>query len=735
MSAELVQSNMDLLWVLIATAMVLLMQGGFTALESGATRQKNTINVATKNMVDFIAAVLTFFVVGYALMFGESAGGWIGTTGFALKDLSEPSDYAFWVFQAAFVGTAATIVSGAVAERCKFSAYIIISIAISAVIYPISGHWIWGDGGWLAELGFVDFAGSTVVHSLGAWVGLAGALVLGPRLGRFNDDGTANDIPGHSLVLGVIGVLILWFGWFGFNGGSELAANDAVPGIILNTMLAAAAGGAICFLITSTLNPIVSVEKLINGVIGGLVAVTAGAGVLEPWSAVIIGAVGGAVTYGADWLLIKWRIDDPVRVVPAHGFAGAAGTLGLAVLAPIDALPAETAMAQLGIQAMGVGAVAIWGFGLGLILFLTLRLLGNLRVSPEGEQMGLNVYEHGASSSLLDAAIALRSLSKATDGGKANLGIRIPVEPNSEAGEIADITNHLLGSLDKTVTDLRHKTNSATLAAKVMADLNTAIAHQMEAQSHQLAEMSNAIIETSASVNLVSQNTAETAAASEQIKDTANQGYLQITSSQSELAELSTSIDRSKKEIDALEDDAKNIGQVLKVIRDMAEQTNLLALNAAIEAARAGESGRGFAVVAEKVRELANKSQSATVDIDEVILRVQQRIGLSAEIALHSQQQMLATESRLTTTGESLPSVLAAAEQLAFKAMDVASQTEEQAAVLSTLRDQVVSIDQNSQSICSDTRRSDTQANDLRTAIYSMEQSLMGFTTTEPTRH
>lgn len=733
MSADLVQSNVDMLWVLIATAMVLFMQGGFTALESGATRQKNTINVATKNMVDFIAAVLTFFVVGYALMFGESAGGWIGTSGFALKGLSEPSDYAFWVFQAAFVGTAATIVSGAIAERCKFSAYIIISIAISAVIYPISGHWIWGDGGWLAEMGFVDFAGSTVVHSLGAWVGLAGAIVLGPRLGRFNDDGTANDIPGHSLVLGVIGVLILWFGWFGFNGGSELAANDAVPGIILNTMLAAAAGGAICFLITSTLNPIVSVEKLINGVIGGLVAVTAGAGVLEPWSAVVIGTVGGAATYGADWLLIQWRIDDPVRVVPAHGFAGAAGTLGLAVLAPIEALPAETAMAQLGIQAVGVGAIAVWGFGLGLILFLLLKMSGNLRVSPEGEHMGLNVHEHGASSSLLDAAIALRSLSHATDGGKANLGIRIPVEPNSEAGEIADITNRLLGALDTTITDLRHKTNSATSAAKVMADLNTAIAHQMAVQSNQLAEMSHAIMETSTSVNLVSQNTAETAAASEQIEQGANQGYQHIQSSQNELAELSASLFRSKQEIDALEGDAKAIGQVLKVIREMAEQTNLLALNAAIEAARAGESGRGFAVVAEKVRELANRSQSATVDIDEVILRVQHRIGLSAEIASDCQQKMQATENRLNATGESLCEVLTAAEQLAIKAMDVASQTEEQAAVLSTLRDQVKTIDHNSQTICSDTQNSDRQASELRNAIDSMEQSLMGFTTTEPT--
>ncbi|WP_409522582.1 ammonium transporter [Nitrincola sp. MINF-07-Sa-05] len=732
MTADAVQSNMDLLWILIATAMVLLMQGGFTALESGVTRQKNTINVATKNMVDFVVAVLAFFLLGYALMFGETMGGWFGTTGFALKDHTEPAEYAFWVFQAAFVGTAATIVSGAIAERCKFSAYMIISVVVSALIYPVSGHWIWGDGGWLAELGFVDFAGSTVVHSLGAWVGLAGAIVLGPRMGRFNKDGSSNDIPGHSLVLAVIGVLVLWFGWFGFNGGSELAANDAVPGIIVNTMLAASAGGVFCLLVSFIMHPVVNVEKLINGVIGGLVAVTAGASILEPWSAVVIGTVGGLVTYGADWLLTQMRIDDPVRVVPAHGCAGVAGTLGLALLAPIDTLPAQSAMAQLGIQTIGVGAVAVWGLGLSFILFWSLKFMGILRVSPEGEQMGLNVHEHGASSSLLEASMALRSVSLATTGGKANLGLRIPVEPNSEAGEIAEITNVLLGNLDTTVAGLRAKTLSSHESANAMNSMNASIAKQMNIQNDQLSKTLYAISDISKSVHLVAENSAATASKSGDIRDAAAQGYEEIQSSQNELTELAQSFVRSREEITALNGDAKAIGNVLKLISDIAEQTNLLALNAAIEAARAGDSGRGFAVVAEKVRELANRSQEATGEIDEVIGRIQRRVALSSDIAERSQLQMTSTEERLEKSGQSLAHVLASVEELVGYAFDVASQTEEQAAVLASVRELIEEVYQNGQIISGDSLLGEQLAFSLLNSIDNINLALSGFTTTSP---
>lgn len=731
MDASVVQNNMDLLWILIATAMVLFMQGGFTALESGVTRQKNTINVAAKNMVDFVAAVLTFFIVGYALMFGATAAGWVGTSGFALSGLTEPSDYAFWVFQAAFVGTAATIVSGAVAERCRFSAYIIVSVAVSALIYPVSGHWIWADGGWLANRDFVDFAGSTVVHSLGAWVGLAGAIVLGPRIGRFNDDGSANEIPGHSLVLAVIGVLVLWFGWFGFNGGSELAANDAIPLIVTNTMLSAAAGGAVCFLVSFVRHPVINVERLINGVIGGLVAVTAGAAVLEPWSAVAIGGIGGVVTYGADWLLLKMRVDDPVRVVPAHGFAGAWGTIGLALFAPLESLPRDSMLSQLGVQALGVGSVAVWGLGCGLVLFLLLRAMGFLRVSPEGEEQGLNVYEHGATSSLLDAATALRSLSHATSGGEANLALRIPSERNSEAGELADITNALLGSLDETVIGLRDKAGRAKQAAESMEEMSATIAQQISAQGGETAAIAASASQTVTSVEQVSAAAAETARTSETMKAAAVSGYDEIEASEGELHALGELLGASAEEVLALEEDATSIGEVLKTIHSVAEQTNLLALNAAVEAARAGNSGRGFAVVADKVRELARQTEEATDDIGGVVGRVQERIHRSAEVTRRSQEQMGTTERRLADARASFGEVRDAVAGLVDQATQVASATEEQAAALASMRERLNSVD----ALGSETRASADRGRDLAGELLEslsvISTTLAGFTTSD----
>ena len=732
MSASDVQGNMNLLWILIATAMVLLMQGGFTALESGVTRQKNTINVAAKNMVDFVAAVLTFFLVGYALMFGSSASGWVGTDGFALTDLSKPSDYAFWAFQAAFVGTAATIVSGAVAERCRFSAYILISIAVSAFIYPVSGHWIWADGGWLSEMGFVDFAGSTVVHSLGAWIGLAGALVLGPRLGRFNEDGSANEIPGHSLVLAVIGVLVLWFGWFGFNGGSELAANDAVPLIIVNTMLSAAAGGATCFLISFLRHPVVNVERLINGVIGGLVAVTAGAALLEPWSAVSIGVLGGFVTYASDWALLELRVDDPVRVVPAHGFSGAAGTIALAVLAPTDALPTGSVLSQLWVQVAGVTAVAIWGLGCGLLLFMGLRGLGVLRVSAEGEQQGLNVHEHGTKSTLLDAAQALQSVSRATSGGQANLSLRIPAEPNSEAGEIADITNKLLGSLDDTVSGLREKATSARAAAESMDAMSATIADEVSTQSEEMTTIARSISETATSVEEVSASASQTATTSDIIYQSSLSGYDNIEASINELATLAERLGTCSDEVSSLEQDAADIEAVLSLIRNIAGQTNLLALNASIEAARAGEAGSGFAVVAEKVRQLAQESEQATGNIEEVVSRVQGRIQSAADATRESRQQMEQTEHRLGTARNAFASVRGSVEEMAQQTAQVATAAEQQAVTLASIRERVAASEELGTDIHANAEQGRALASELLESLQVINVSLAGFSTSSP---
>ncbi|MCD8513871.1 MAG: hypothetical protein LRY63_11600 [Nitrincola sp.] len=311
-------------------------------------------------------------------MFGDSLSGWFGIP-MILDDSGDSSIYTYFVFQAVFAGTAATIVSGAVAERMRFMSYVLISIMVVAFVYPVSGHWIWNDEGWLAQMGFMDFAGSTVVHSLGAWVGLAGAIVVGPRWMRFGKDGKVNAIPAHNLVLAVIGVLILWFGWFGFNGGSTFAADSTVPGIVANTLLAAAAGGAACFLASMMFHDqrLVSVEKLLNGVIGGLVAITASADVVSTLGAVMIGAFAGVVVYIAEYVLLyKFKVDDPVNVISAHGVAGAFGTLVLPFFA-VGELAAGSVLQQFWVQLIGVFSVFVWGFVMGLLLFGGLKWIAN----------------------------------------------------------------------------------------------------------------------------------------------------------------------------------------------------------------------------------------------------------------------------------------------------------------------------------------------------------------------
>jgi Amt family ammonium transporter len=443
------QNSINLLWIIIAAGMVLFMQAGFTAIESGKTRAKNTINVALKNMMDFIVSVIAFWALGFGLMFGASSMGWFGSSGFFLLGELTPMDYAMFVFQATFAATAATIISGAVAERMKFMAYAVVSLVTVMLIYPISGHWIWNDDGWLANMGMLDFAGSTVVHSLGAWVGLAGIIVLGARIGKFNKDGTANHLQGHNLVLAVLGVMILWFGWFGFNGGSLLEVNSDLPKVIINTLLSASFAAGAVLLATLVINGHLMVEKLLTGVIAGLVGITASANIMNPSGAIMIGISAGLIAYGFEHLMLKWKLDDPINVVASHGVAGAWGTLALVFFAPVEALPAGSMMAQLWIQLTGIITVFVWGFGLGLVMFWILKQLNWLRVPPEGEMMGLNRYEHGASSGVYDVMVAMKDMAKSGKFDK-----RLEVELGSDEGELAQAFNELTSAVDQSIGEV-----------------------------------------------------------------------------------------------------------------------------------------------------------------------------------------------------------------------------------------------------------------------------------------
>jgi ammonium transporter, Amt family len=394
--------GLNTMWVLITGALVFFMQAGFALVEAGFTRSKNTTNILFKNLMDFSIGTIAFWVVGYGIMFGAGSGffgaiEWLSKTDHGAA-LGLPN-LAFFFFQLVFAATAATIVSGAMAERTKFKSYLVYSLIISLIIYPISGHWIWG-GGWLANLGFHDFAGSTVVHSLGGWLALTGAIVLGPRIGKYRN-GKVVAIPGHSITLGTLGVFILWIGWFGFNPGSTLGMGD--PKLVANifvTTNGAAAAGAVATLITTWIRygkP--GLGMTLNGVLAGLVAITAGCDTVTPGGALIIGFLAGVLVVFAVELFEKvLRIDDPVGAVSVHGVNGAFGTIMVGFFAEGDGLKGLLYGGGTNLlvsQLIGVVAVLAWALTTGFILFFALKHTIGLRVSKKEEENGLDYYEHG----------------------------------------------------------------------------------------------------------------------------------------------------------------------------------------------------------------------------------------------------------------------------------------------------------------------------------------------------
>jgi Amt family ammonium transporter len=384
-------------------------------------------------------------------MFGTSVSGWIGSTEFLLSLDEGPWTNAFFLFEIMFCATAVTIVSGATAERLRFRSYIIISIILAGLIYPIFGHWVWSgiqtgiSSGWLGMMGFVDFAGSTVVHSVGGWVALAALLVIGPREGRFPLVGTHMKIHGSNLPLSVLGVLLLWIGWFGFNGGSTLALNDQVSGIITNTFLAGASGAMVTLTIGWILRKQADAELVIFGSIAGLVAITASAHAVSTVSSLTIGGIGGAVMLGVDYFLEYLHIDDAVGAIPVHLGAGIWGTLAVAIFGKPELLNTGLNIwKQLLIQAIGVGVCFIWTFGTSYAFFLLINRFFPLRVTPEDEYIGLNVSEHGATTELLDMFRTMDSQARTGD-----MSLRVPVEPFTEIGQIAQHYNWVMDALEK----------------------------------------------------------------------------------------------------------------------------------------------------------------------------------------------------------------------------------------------------------------------------------------------
>jgi|GEM_PF-2176612 len=463
------QKRMDILWVVIAAILVFLMQAGFMCLESGMARAKNSINVATKNLADFLIATIGFWFMGFGIMFGTSFFGLFGTSQFFIDIENNQWQAAFFIFQAVFAGTAATIDSGAVAERTKFSGYILMSFIISVLIYPVFGHWAWGSflngetKGWLEQLGFLDFAGSTVVHSVGAWVALAGIIVIGPRIGRFDDNGKPVKIHPHSLRLVFLGTFLLFFGWFGFNAGSTLKATGAIAGIILNTTLSACFAGVTATLMSWMFSPdnVPEADMLANGVIGGLVGITAGCAYVGTKGAMAIGIGSGLLVYwGIRFMEEKLKLDDVVGAIPVHGFAGAWGTIGAAVFMTSSALEAtgNSRLVQTGIQAIGVVTAFIWAFGTAWLILRLFKYLDILRVSPEDESVGLNVSQHGAHSSILELTYSMKTIIESPQYDES---LKVWAEHGTEAGDLAHYFNKLVDTLsDRHMKEKNHINDS-----------------------------------------------------------------------------------------------------------------------------------------------------------------------------------------------------------------------------------------------------------------------------------
>lgn len=408
--------SLDTVWMLLAAMLVFFMQPGFALCEAGFTRSKNTANILFKNFVDFMAGSLFFWFLGFGFMFGSEGAGFIGMPNFG--DLSFYSGdlpvEGFLIFETVFCATAATIVSGAMAERTKFSMYCIYSIIISLIIYPVEGHWTWG-GGWLCNdaadsfmmttvgATFHDFAGSAIVHSVGGVLAFIGAIFLGPRLGKYSKDGKSRAIPGHNLLAAALGVFILWFGWFGFNPGSQLAASGevnriAISHVFLTTNLAAAAGGAATMIVTWLKYGKPSLSLTLNGVLAGLVGITAGCDLVSPVGAVVIGLVCGMVlVFSIEFIDTKLHIDDPVGASSVHGVCGIIGTLMTGLLAVDSGVFYGHGFSFFGAQCLGILAIDAWAAITGIILFYSIKKIGGLRVDKRIEEEGLDIYEHGES--------------------------------------------------------------------------------------------------------------------------------------------------------------------------------------------------------------------------------------------------------------------------------------------------------------------------------------------------
>ncbi|UOQ84246.1 ammonium transporter [Gracilibacillus salinarum] len=633
---EIIQLHVNFVWITIAAILVFFMQAGFTALEAGLVRAKNSINVAIKNVADLLIATVVFSLVGFGIMFGHSSGGWFGTSLFFFDQLAEdPWNWAFLFFQIVFAGTAATIVSGTIAERVKFGVYIAGTVFIVLLIYPLFGHWAWGSllnpeqAGWLENIGFVDFAGSTVVHSIGGWVALAAAIVVGPRIGKYKD-GKVNEMKPSNVVLAALGVFILWLGWFGFNAGSTTTGDTSIALIALNTHLAAAAGGLFAMITSWIVFSQPKVEDILNGVLAGLVSVTAGVAVLTPLMALLTGAIGGIlVVFSLLFIDRVCKIDDAIGAISVHGVCGAWGTIAVGLFGTMSLLPAESRMTQILIQSLGVGVAFLWAFVLGFIAYKIIGFFMTIRPEPDEEIAGLNVSEHGASIAMLDTIQSMQAIADSA----GDLTKVMKTNPGEGTYELNIAFNQVINKLDQLVGQVKTASHYVENSADDLILVTSRLQEESKEQVQTIGVTHDVFQETDLRLELELERENEVIATIQQFFSSVEQVGKKVSILTEEMTSVKSTVDNISEMNHNVDETMRNYQQqneevqkfsnqsrsVMQVIRDIAEQINLLALNASIEAAHAGEYGKGFAVVAEEIRKLAEQSKHSTTEIQEII--------------------------------------------------------------------------------------------------------------------